>query len=151
MREKANINTGNDRTAGFGNTDTAPTTGFRPFSRIFQDIVDHIKEIIRSEVRLAKTEVSQDARHVLRASVVLVIGGIFALYALGFMLLAAFNALETMMTPWLAALAVGLGAGIVAAIFLGIGRRKMKQASLKPDRTIRSLQENVTWIKTQTR
>jgi len=49
------------------------------------------------------------------------------------------------------ALIVAVGVGVIAAIFLHVGRTKMKQIDLKPDNTIRSLQENVTWMKKQVR
>jgi len=73
------------------------------------------------------------------------------LYALGFVLLSAVYALGTGIPLWLSALIVGAGIGITAAIFLQVGRNRMKQANLKPDQTIRSLQENVTWLKNRTK
>jgi hypothetical protein len=48
---------------------------------------------------------------------------------------------------WASALIVGIGMGLIATVFLFVGRRKMKLASLRPDETIESLQENVTWLK----
>jgi uncharacterized membrane protein YqjE len=138
----------------FDDSDDAPASsksGGRPFSRIFQDIMSHVTEIIRSEVRLARVEVREDLKQVSNAGVFLVIGAVFALYALGFILLGAVSALETTMAPWLAAVIVGVGAAVVALIFVQVGRTKLKQASLKPDKTIQSLQENVTWMKKQTK
>jgi uncharacterized membrane protein YqjE len=138
----------------FDDSDDAPASsksGGRPFSRIFQDIMSHVTEIIRSEVRLARVEVRDDLKQVSNAGVFLVIGAVFALYALGFILLGAVSALETTMAPWLAAVIVGVGAAVVALIFVQVGRTKLKQASLKPDKTIQSLQENVTWMKKQTK
>jgi uncharacterized membrane protein YqjE len=123
----------------------------RPFSRILQEIVTHLTEIIRSEIRLARAEVRADIAQVARASVFVGIGAVFGLYALGFALLGVVFALGTRVTPWLSALIVAVGVGVIAAIFLYVGRTKMKQVDLKPDNTIRSLQENVTWMKKQVR
>ena len=144
MKEPSNINRGRFE-------DASSTTDSRPFSRIFQDIVTHLSEIVRSEVRLARTEVRQDLTHLTRSSLVLIIGAVFALYATGFLLLGVVYALETLMAPWLSAVIVGIGVGILAAIFLQVSRRRLKQTSLRPDKTIQSLRENVTWMKKQIR
>jgi hypothetical protein len=106
---------------------------------------------MRSEVRLLRAEVWQDLTQVAKASVFLVIGAILAFYGLGFVLLGLVYALGRTTPLWLSAGIVGVGAAGIAAVFLWIGRTKIKQASLKPDKTIRSMQENVTWMKKQTR
>jgi uncharacterized membrane protein YuzA (DUF378 family) len=126
-------------------------SGGRSISQILHDIVNHLSEIIRSEVLLAKTEVRQDVTYAARASVLLVVGAIFSLYAVGFLLLGLVYALAGNLSPWLSAIIVAAGTGVVAGVLLLIGRSRIKQAKLKPDKTIRSLQENVTWFKKQTR
>ena len=123
----------------------------RPLSRILQEMLGHLTELIRSEIQLARTEVRADIAQVARAGVFVAIGAVFGLYALGFALLGAVYALATRVTPWLSASLVAVGAAVIAGIFLYVGRTKMKQADLKPDNTIRSLQENVTWMKKQVR
>ena len=126
-------------------------SGGRPFSQILQEIVHHISEIVRSEVRLAREEVREDVTQVSKSAVYFVIGAVFAFHALGFILLGLVYALGTTMALWLSALVVGAGAGVIAATLLSVGRRKLKQTSLMPDKTIRSLKENVTWMKGQTK
>jgi uncharacterized membrane protein YqjE len=127
--------------------ETSSKSGARPFSQILQDIVSHLTEIVRSEIRLARVEVRQDFAHITKASTLLVIGAVFALYGFGFLLLGLTYAIATSLAPWLSAVIVGLGLGLSAAIFLVIGRRKMKHAELKPVKTITSVRENVTWMK----
>ena len=123
----------------------------RPLSRILQEMLGHLTELIRSEIQLARTEVRADIAQVARAGVFVAIGAAFGLYALGFVLLSAVYALATRVTPWLSASIVAVGAAVIAGIFLYVGRTNMKQVDLKPDNTIRSLQENVTWMKKQVR
>jgi len=149
MKERSNINP--DEGNAFGRTRASSDSDSRPFSRILQEIVTHLTEIVRSEMRLARAEVRADIVPVARASVFIVIGAVFGFYALGFVLLGLVYGLGTQVAPWLAALMVGVGVAVIAAVFLQVGRSKMKQASLKPDKTIRSLQENVTWMKKQAR
>jgi len=48
-------------------------------------------------------------------------------------------------------LSVGVGVGLVAVVLLLIGRKRMSVASLRPDKTIQTLEDNVTWLKTQTK
>jgi hypothetical protein len=126
-------------------------SGGRSFSQILQEIVRHFTEIIRSEVQLARAEVREDVTQVSKSVVYFLVGAVFAFQALGFILLGLVYALATTMALWLSALVVGAGAGAIAAILLSVGRKKLKQTSLVPDKTIRSLQENVTWMKRQTK
>jgi hypothetical protein len=119
--------------------------------QIFQDIVSHVSDIIRSEVRLAQAEVTQDVTQYARASSFVAAAGVLALFALGFILLGAVYALGGVMPSWLAALLVGAAVGIVAAILYVTGRKKLAQASLRPDKTIQTLEDNVTWFKRQTK
>jgi uncharacterized membrane protein YqjE len=148
MKERSNIN--KDRFDDFGGTNASSQSGSRSISRILQEIVNHVAEIIRSEVRLVRTEVRQDITQVVKAGTLVVVGAVLVLYALGFILLGGAYALATVMPAWLSAVSLGIVVGIVATIFLLAGRTKMKRASLKPDETIQSLQENVTWIKKRT-
>src|SRR6188474_153576 len=102
----------------------------RPLSRILQEMLGHLTELIRSEIQLARTEVRADIAQVARAGVFVAIGAVFGLYALGFALLGAVYALATRVTPWLSASIVAVGAAVIAGVFLYVGRTKMKQADL---------------------
>ena len=145
MKERSSIN--REKSDVFGSTRTSSKSDDRPFSQIVQEILAHLTEIVRSEVQLARTEVRANFAQVARAGAFVAIGAVFGLYALGFILLSVVHALETRLSPGLSALIVGIGVGVIAAIFLSVGRTKLKRADLKPDKTIRSLQENVTWMK----
>jgi uncharacterized membrane protein YqjE len=123
----------------------------RSLTQILQDIVNHVSDIIRSEVQLAKAEVRQDAAHYGKAGAFIGVAGVLAFYAIGFVFLSAVFALQEVMPSWLAALLVGAAVGIAAAILYLSGRTKLAKASLRPDKTIQTLEENVTWIKRQTK
>jgi uncharacterized membrane protein YqjE len=125
--------------------------GRRPISDILQEIGMHFTEIVRSEVQLACAEVRRDITHVAKAGVFLMLSAVFALYAFGFLLLGSVYALEQTLQPWAAALIIAGGVAILAVLFFVIGRKKMKLTSLRPDTTIQSLQENVRWLKKQTK
>ena len=131
-------------------TDAAHSDG-RSIKQILQDIVNHVSDIIRSEVRLAKTEVQQDATHFAKAGRWIAVAAVLVFYAVGFVLLSAVYGLQGVMPSWLAALLVGVAVGIVAAILYLTGRNKLAHASLRPDKAIKTLEDNVTWFKRQTR
>jgi uncharacterized membrane protein YqjE len=123
----------------------------RSIKQILQDIVKHVSDIMRSEVRLAKTEVRQDVTHYAKTSAFIGVAGVLTLYAVGFVLLSLVYALQGVMPSWLAALVVGVAVGAVAAITYLTGRKKLSQASLRPDKTIQTLEDNVTWFKRHTK
>jgi len=127
------------------------TSDDRSFSRILKEIVNHFASIIRSELELARTEIGQDMKRVAGAGAFMAFGALVMLYAFGFAGLSAVYALETTLAPWLSALIVAVVAVIIALVFLQIGRSRMKLASIKPDKTIQSLQENFKWTTKQTR
>jgi hypothetical protein len=119
----------------------------RPISRIIEDILRHVGEIIRSEIRLVQTEIRQDFRDVKKAGSYLLAAGVAGMFALGFLLLAAVYGLSLVMPPWLAAIVVGAVLGIVGMALLSKGRSMLKAASMTPDRTIQSLEDNLRWFK----
>jgi hypothetical protein len=120
-------------------------------SAIFQEVMEHITEIVRSEFRLARAEVTQDARYVASSSAFLIAGALLALFAFGLVLLSAVYGLAITLEPWASALVVAGAVGLLAATFFFIGLNKWKRVSLRPEKTIQSLQENVTWMKSQTK
>ena len=120
----------------------------RSMTEVLQDIFANIQEIVRSEFKLAKTEISEQAAKAAKSSAPLGSGIVLALYAFGFMLLAIVYALEMVVAAWLAALIVGAAVGVVAAILISVGRKRLMQVRM-PEKTIISVKENVQWAKNQ--
>jgi hypothetical protein len=121
----------------------------RSVPEVLQDIVGNLQDIIRSEFRLAKTEIKEGASKAARPAAAFGVGLISGIYGIGFMLLATVYGLSTVMPAWLAALLVGIILAIVAGAFIGSGREKLKRINLIPDKAIKSLEENVEWSKHQ--
>jgi len=119
----------------------------RSISRIIEDILHHIGEIIRSEMRLVQIEIRQDFQDVKKAGTFLAAASVAGMFALGFLLLAAVYGLSTIMPPWLAATTVGVVLGIVGMALLSKGLHMLKASSMKPDRTIQSMEDNLKWFK----
>jgi uncharacterized membrane protein YqjE len=121
----------------------------RSFADVLQDIVGNIQEIVRSEVRLAKAELSEEARKVKPAGLWIGIGAVFSVGAVMLALLAGVYALSTVMPSWAAALVVCLASGTIAALAARTGVAHVKRIDPTPDKTIQSLKENVAWSKQQ--
>ncbi len=123
----------------------------RSFAGVVEDIVGNVQGIIRSEVRLAKTEIKEETAKAGRAGGMLGGGAVLGLYALGFALLAGFFALEYVVAPWLSALIVAVVTGVIAAILVSMGWKRLKQAHPRPEKTIDTMKENVQWAKDLTK
>ena len=60
---------------------------------------------------------------------------------------AAILGLATVWAPWLAALVVGGGALLLGAILAMVGLRNLRAGELLPDRTLRTVQDDVRAMK----
>jgi uncharacterized membrane protein YqjE len=119
----------------------------RTMPEIVQNIVGNVQEIIRSEVRLAKTEIKEEGLKAGKAATFLIIGGVLSLYAVGFILLTLVYALASVVAAWTAALIVAVGVAVVAGIFLSTGTKRLSHVNPKPQKAIESMKENVQWAK----
>jgi uncharacterized membrane protein YqjE len=107
----------------------------RSVSEVLRDIFGNLQDIVRSEVRLAKSELKAEAGKAVNAGRPLMAGLVFGLYAGGLLLLAAVRALSLVIEPWLAALAIGAILSVIAAILIGTGRGRMERGRSKSQRT----------------
>ncbi|MEP7246750.1 MAG: phage holin family protein [Gammaproteobacteria bacterium] len=124
--------------------------GDRSIAVVLQDIVSNIQDIVRSEVRLARTEVGEELAKARSAGVLVGVGVVAAVFSALFLLLAAVYALSRVMPEWAAALIVAIGIAIVAGVALAVGIKQFKTVQPAP-KTAASLKENVEWAKQLTR
>jgi uncharacterized membrane protein YqjE len=125
------------------------TQNGRSVPEVLQDIVGNIQELIRSEFRLAKAEVKQEATKAAPPLKMIVAGAAMGFYALGFLLFTAVMGLATMMATWQAALIVGAVLGIIALTLITTASKRLKHVNAVPERTIETMKENVQWAKNQ--
>ena len=121
----------------------------RSVPEVLEDIASNLAQIVQAEFRLAKTELKEGAEEIAAPGATLGAGGALAFYGLGFLLLAAVYAMSLVMAGWLAALIVGGVLMVVAGILIGAGGMKLKRANLTPDKTLRTLEEDLQWAKQQ--
>ena len=125
--------------------------GERSITAVLTDIVGNVQQIVRAEIRLATLEMRQEIGKARRSVSLLIIGSAIAVLALAFGLLACVYALATVVAPWLAALIVAAGAGIVGGTLVAAGMKQMQQVAIAPPRTMATIEENIQWAKTPTR
>jgi uncharacterized membrane protein YqjE len=121
----------------------------RPVSAVLRDIAGNLEDIVRAELRLAKTEIKEEAGKASSGALMLGAGVMMLGVAGVFGLLAIVYALSLVMPAWGAALIVAGGEALMAVIFVSAGLRKLKATRAAP-RTRATLEENVEWAKQQT-
>ena len=123
----------------------------RSFSDVLQDVIRNVQEIVRLEVRLAQTEIREEAVKAKSATLLLGAGAVTAIFAILFLLLMIVYALALVMPSWAAALIVGAVLAGIASVLLTAGIRRFKQIRLAPERAVETIKENVEWAKQHTK
>jgi len=120
---------------------------------LFRQLADESASLVRNEARLAKLEIKETSAAMAKHALMIAVGT--GLAASGGLALTAFlvivigNALGG--AYWAGALIVGAGFLLIGAIVASIGVRNLRQESIAPEQTIRSLQEDGTFLKHEAR
>ena len=131
-----------------GDTKTHRDDG-RTLGEIISDLTTQFSTLIREEIELAKTEISQNLSRAMKDVVSLAIGGFIAYAGFLVLLLAAAWGLALLMPLWVAGLIVGGVVLIIGAIMVMGGIQDLRKHSLMPRQTIESLKEDRDWAKEQ--
>ena len=107
---------------------------------LLSDAMTHVSSLVRGEVDLARAEIDQNLRRAGTAIGLLVAAVVISLTALNVLAAAVVSGLAEAGIPagW-AALIVGAGLGIVAAIMASKGTKDLSLSSLAPTRTAKNL------------
>ena len=122
----------------------------KSLGELFGDLMCETSNLVRQEVQLAKTEMTQKAAIVGKSLGLAIAGALLGLGAFGafvatmILLLVKFG-----LDAWLAALIVTAVLGGLAAMLALMGIGAIKKASLAPQQTIEALKEDVQWAKEQ--
>lgn len=114
---------------------------------LIRQLAGQSANLVRDEVALAKREVNEKVASVGVDVAIMGAGAAVGLVAFMALVAALVIALSTMVGAWQAALGVGLGLLLVAAILVGIGYRRFTSEGLAPTQTIESIEENKAWLK----
>lgn len=120
----------------------------RSIGDILRDIGTNIQQLVRSEIRLAKIELTDTLRRLQASSMMLVGGAVLGFFALGFLFLAAMFALEIVLAAWLAALILSVLLFAGAGLGITIGREQLRNVPV-PEKTLQTVKEDLQWTKEQ--
>jgi uncharacterized membrane protein YqjE len=116
-----------------------------PLGELFKQLAQESATLIKQEMQLARAEMQDSIRTITRGAMMLAIGG--GLLLVGLLALTAFLIVilgQALDNYWLGALLVGIGAALVMN-----GKNKLQGSELKPEQTIRSLQEDKRWAQSE--
>jgi Putative Actinobacterial Holin-X, holin superfamily III len=126
-------------------------TGDRSISDVLQDILRNVQEILRSEMRLAKAEIREEAKQAASSALWVTVGVVVLLSAWMFLLWTAAYALAAIMPMWSATVGIAIAIAGAGGALIAIGIRRFTQVKPMPERTIESLKENLEWMKQPTK
>ncbi len=121
----------------------------KSLGELFGDLTRETSNLVRQEVQLAKTELSQKAAIVGKSAALAVAGALLGLGAFGAFVATLILLLSNYVAPWIAALIVTVVLGGLAAALALAGIGAIKKASLAPKHTVETLKEDVQWAKEQ--
>jgi hypothetical protein len=123
----------------------------RSLGELFSELAQETSTLVRQEVNLAKTEMSQKASTAGKHLGVLAAGGALAYAGLLAILAGVIALLNDVMPLWVAALLVGIVVAIVGYLLIRKGLDALKREDFAPRETIETLKEDQQWAKEQTK
>ena len=123
----------------------------RTLGELFSELAQETSTLVRQEVNLAKTEMTQKASSVGKDVGFLAAGGAVAYAGLLAILAGLIVLLGQVIPMWLSALLVGLAVAAVGYFLVKKGLDALKREDLAPRQTMETLKEDGQWIKDQTR
>lgn len=129
-------------------------TDDRSVVSLIRELRDEGTALLRQEVALAKTEVSEKAARTARNVAYLAVGALVLLLGLIFLLMAISEGITLALVaaelehlaPWLGPLIVGLVVTIIGGVLVQKAISTLKQESLVPEKSVQSLKEDKQWL-----
>ena len=122
----------------------------RSLGELFSELASETSTLVKQEVALAQTELTQKATKVGKNVGFLVVGGAVAYAALlafvAGLIIVLGNALDN---HWLAAFIVGIVIAIAAVIMIMSALSALKTTGLTPTQTVETIKEDAQWLKDQ--
>lgn len=119
---------------------------------LMTQLADQTSRLVRSEVRLARAEMTEKAQAYARAGAMLGAAAVVGLLAGIALTLFLIYLLKLTLPLWAAALIVTVVYGVIGAALFMAGKKKLDEAKTPvPEQTVESVKEDVQWLRTQTR
>ncbi|MFL5733543.1 MAG: phage holin family protein [Chloroflexia bacterium] len=123
----------------------------RSLGELFSDLSRETSTLVRHEVDLARTEITQKASKVGKDVGTLAVGGAIAYAGFLAILAAVIIILASFIPWWLSALIVGLVVAVIGYFLVQKGLNDLKRQDMAPKQTIETVKEDTEWAKQQMR
>jgi uncharacterized membrane protein YqjE len=129
-----------------------PESYDRSLGDLLKDLMADISVLIRQEIALARIEMTNKAKIYARASAMMAVAAVLALFAMGVLTACIILAINVALPAWLAALIVGVVYLIIAGVFILVGMARLRRAGKPmPEQTIETIKEDISWARQQAR
>jgi hypothetical protein len=128
-----------------------PQRDERSIGELFAELARETSTLVRQEVQLAKTEMTQKVTSAGKDAGMIGAGGALAYAGLLAVLAAVIIGLGQLIPMWLSALIVGLVVIGVGYMVVQQGLNALKRIDPTPRQTMETLKEDTEWAKEQTR
>jgi uncharacterized membrane protein YqjE len=114
-----------------------------------QEAVSHFQDIVRSEIRLARTELAEEAGKAKGAAAMFGGSALMGYFAGALVIVTADRVLSTIMPKWLASFVMAGACGFAAFSMFGSGQALLKEIGA-PEKTVQAVKEDIQWAQNQT-
>jgi len=128
-----------------------PQRDERSIGQLFAELANETSTLVRQEVQLAKTELTEKVTSAGKDAGMIGAGGALAYAGLLAVIAAVIIGLGQLIPMWLSALLVGLAVIGVGYVLIQSGLSALKRIDPTPRETIQTLKEDVDMVKEQTR
>ncbi len=128
------------------------TTDNRTLGDLLSELSHETATLVRQEVALARSELTQSlarvGRHtsLIAAGAAIMYGGLLAIVAAIVLIL-----MRAGLNPWLAALVAGVAILVLGYLLMQSGLSALRKDRVTPEATVQTLKENAAWAKNQMR
>ncbi len=122
------------------------------FAALLSGAINDVRELFRQEVSLARAEIRQEVVNAKSAAMKLGAAAVTALFATLFVLIALARGLSQLfvMPVWAGFAIVGGVLAIATGVLVAVAWPNLKSVGPMPERTMRTMKENLEWVKRQT-
>ena len=123
----------------------------RSLGELFSELASETSTLVKQEVALAQTELTQKATKVGKNVGYLVVGGAVAYAALLAFIAALIIGLGNLLgnNYWASALIIGAIVAVAAVIMIMSALSALKNAGITPTQTVETIKEDAQWLKDQ--
>jgi hypothetical protein len=119
----------------------------RTIGQLVAQVTEDISVIVRTELQLAKTEISSQLGIAGKGAGLLVGAGVVALYGLGLLFIALALVIAVWLPAWAGFLIMAVVLFVVTGVLALVGRKALTKVNPRPERAIANAQQTIEMVK----